>query len=295
MSNIRKGKNTDPSGRTETQRYVKIAHGLMDSRAFMALSPNAKCVLLTVFARYVFPGNNGRFFMSLQDIANAIGLADKGDARGPVNELIDHGFVKVTRPGSFTIKCAVTGNRRATEYRVTFIKTKSGPATNDYLDWNPEPRSKAAVRLNRCQKIKLRGGISPRAGGDSTPNAAIYTPSTGGDFTPANGKKPAIQDPDTGGDFAPQTVTWDGEFRLGMSACARLRAHVDLWLDNTGSTQSALAPLAGLSPTKLSRFLSRDTATLTERQAHRLFEATSPKFEVHVPANPDHLRRQIFG
>ena len=94
---VKKGKKGKGSG----ERFVALHHWLLKSPAWRALSPNAKAVLLHLWERHN-GSNNGQIVYAVRDAANI--EINKSSAARALTELIDNGFLRVTRWSAFRLK-----------------------------------------------------------------------------------------------------------------------------------------------------------------------------------------------
>lgn len=127
----------DAKGKSKTERYIRIPHGVYRTKAFKALSANAVRLLLDVWARYN-GSNNGWISYAVRE-ADEIGLSKDAASRA-FAELREKGFLRVRREGAFHVK------RLARTWELTMLPTDAGVAVRDYLQWSPK-RS----RKNRTQ------------------------------------------------------------------------------------------------------------------------------------------------
>lgn len=95
--------------------------------------------------------NNGKIAVSQRQLVEALGCAPRKIVRG-IAELMEHGLIDVQVEGKWK-------ERMARQYRLTFVTTKNGSATNDYLRWKPTVKSGATTRVARDPK----SGSSPAA------------------------------------------------------------------------------------------------------------------------------------
>lgn len=101
----------------------------MDSAAWRSLSGNAVKLLLHVSKR--FNGiNNGQIVYACRD-AREIGLS-RGTAARALSELIETGFLKITRDSAFRMK-----SKEAREWALTFEDIGTEKATKDFMRWEP--------------------------------------------------------------------------------------------------------------------------------------------------------------
>lgn len=94
--------------------HIRLYHWEYNCPAFRALSPNAKAVYLAM--RGLFNGrNNGHIAMSARN-AGAVCHASKSTGARALHELIDLGFIRITKASAFNMK-----QRLAAEYELTAI------------------------------------------------------------------------------------------------------------------------------------------------------------------------------
>lgn len=125
MARSRAGKsNHQPDGRGGT--YTLLPHAVLDA-LLRSVGPRAVAVALAICRR--FNGfNNGRIAMSTRDLAEVICSANHKANIAALRELESAGFIVASR--------FPKGQRKATEYRLTFVSYGANgeyPATNDYL------------------------------------------------------------------------------------------------------------------------------------------------------------------
>jgi hypothetical protein len=84
--------------------------------------------------------NNGKIAVSQRQLMEALGCAPRKIVRG-VAELMEHGLIDVQVEGKWK-------ERMARQYRLTFVTTKNGSATNDYLRWKPTLKSGATASVS---------------------------------------------------------------------------------------------------------------------------------------------------
>jgi hypothetical protein len=131
-----------------------LPHVVADSTAYLALTPFERAVLGEILRK--FNGyNNGTIAITYEQIGDRLkgpntGRPNNGRIGRAIAKLVGHGLLAEPTPASWL-------ERRAREYRFTFISSGKGPpyrsATNEYLSWrgpekidsNPaSPRSLAA-------------------------------------------------------------------------------------------------------------------------------------------------------
>lgn len=109
---------------------------MIESAAYRHCSVHARAILVELVAR-MMGYNNGKIAVSQRQLVEALGCAPRKIVRG-VAELMEHGLIDVPVEGKWK-------ERMARQYRLTFVTTKNGPATNDYLRWKPTLESGATT------------------------------------------------------------------------------------------------------------------------------------------------------
>lgn len=103
------------NGRNKGGGFVRLDYDLIKSPAWVALSPQARVVLIQVAKRY-YGTNNGSLAASVRDLATECRI-NKNTAAKALGELVDAGFLELAQAGSFSFK-----KRHAAEYRLTWEK-----------------------------------------------------------------------------------------------------------------------------------------------------------------------------
>lgn len=98
-----------------TGRHIQLHHWLLNSPAYLSLSPAARVVYVEIFRLYN-GSNNGRLALSVRIAATRSRIARNTAARA-FAELRDRGFVDCVTPGGFSLK-----SRHAAEWRLTHLK-----------------------------------------------------------------------------------------------------------------------------------------------------------------------------
>lgn len=97
---------------TGDARHVRLHHWLLNSPAYLSLSPAARAVHVEI-ARLYDGGNNGRLALSVRTAAIRCRIARNTAARA-FTELQDRGFIECVTRGGFSLK-----SRHAAEWRLT--------------------------------------------------------------------------------------------------------------------------------------------------------------------------------
>lgn len=138
---------------TGSDRFVMIPNWAFDSLAYRSLRAGPRGLLWELIRR--FNGwNNGRITFSQREMARSLNVADRETVAAYVRELEAVGFIKATRRGGFNVK---VGDRRATEWALTWQKIGDALPTKEFMHWQP---SKSCG----SDKPALKGGIDvPRS------------------------------------------------------------------------------------------------------------------------------------
>lgn len=128
-------------GHRSGERFVALPHWLLRSPAWRALSPNAKAVLLHIWERHN-GSNNGQIVYAVREAAD-IGVSRPTAARA-LSELIDLGFLRVTRSSSFTLK-----TKEAREWALTAEPLDGRSPTKDFMKWVPAKRETRSHQLQQ--------------------------------------------------------------------------------------------------------------------------------------------------
>lgn len=122
-----KKRKVNATGRNTTEPFIKIVNYMYDSRAFQDLTPIARSVIFELRRR--FNGvNNGEISLSCREVADKC-KCGKGTASKVFEELLQHGFIKVSKKGYFT-------DRTATTWILTFERLNDKPPTHEWKFWS---------------------------------------------------------------------------------------------------------------------------------------------------------------
>jgi hypothetical protein len=110
-------------------RFLCLHHWMLKSPAWRALSPNAKAVLLHLWERHN-GSNNGQIVYGVRDAAEI--RISKDQAARALIELINRGFLRVTRAAAFTFK-----TKEARCWAITAEPIDDQPPTKDFARWSP--------------------------------------------------------------------------------------------------------------------------------------------------------------
>lgn len=123
-------------GRGKSQNFVMLRYDILDSVAWKALSPNARCVWIEVMRRYK-GYNNGDIPLSCREAAEFCNIG-KDTAARCFKELQDKGFIKIAMIAGFRNK-----QRYSTRWVITHERLNDQPPTNEWraLGWVKKPNS----------------------------------------------------------------------------------------------------------------------------------------------------------
>lgn len=134
--NRSKGNKADCRADTRGGPWAGIPKCLIDSAAYRALSLHARAVLIEIVAR-MNGYNNGSIAVSHRELVDALGCSPNRIVKA-IGELVQHAMLDVAVEGTWKA-------RQARQYRLTFVSTKSAPATNEYLRWTPTEKKAGAT------------------------------------------------------------------------------------------------------------------------------------------------------
>jgi hypothetical protein len=132
--------------RTTAERYVRLTHRMMQTKAWRTLDGNARAIYLALATLY-HGSNNGRIGLSVRQAAEAIQVSKNTAARA-MGVLQERGFIVAIEKGRFNLQ------RHATRWRLTEFKCDltGQPASRDFETWTTadiltlHPRGESAER-----------------------------------------------------------------------------------------------------------------------------------------------------
>lgn len=137
-------------GLSRGDRFVRLEFYLLNSPAWLTLSPPAKALYVEVCKRYNGV-NNGTISYSVRE-AEAIGLSRSAAGRA-FDELQERGFLRVARESSFTLK-----TKEARLWRLTAFPAFGNDATKDFMRWTrDEPSEEKPQSQNKAATVPLVG------------------------------------------------------------------------------------------------------------------------------------------
>lgn len=169
--------------RRQQRRAQKVDHGgdfvqlprvIMRSPAFLRLSQRARSCLLVMLER--FNGfNNGRIGLSIDNLGAALGNQNHRANSRALIELMDRGF----------LECMAGANHvksKAREYRLTFIESTGGKATNEWKLWQPPEKNGPEATATREWKPVEATATRRKPSVEATATRATETCGVGGRF-----------------------------------------------------------------------------------------------------------------
>ena len=107
--------------------FFLLPHCLLNSDAFRTLAPRDVKLLLVLCAKHN-GFNNGEIGLGFREMAELMDSRNNAANGRSLCRLMERGFVALETDHP-------RGKRLAREYRLTFVPTANGEATNDYLEW----------------------------------------------------------------------------------------------------------------------------------------------------------------
>ena len=124
-----------------TERFVKLIYPLLESEAWRWLKPNSQAVYIELRRRFN-GSNNGKISFSLAEGARIL-RASKTTIQTALDELEEHGFIKLVKKGHFQ-------GRRASEYALTDERLDGYAPTREWRRWQP-------TKAHRRRQIRAIG------------------------------------------------------------------------------------------------------------------------------------------
>ena len=180
-------------GRSESGPFFGIPRALLTSPQFAAISPRASKALLSIGSQY--RGNNNGDLSAAFSLMHPLGWTSKDQLRKAVAELIDAGFLIVTRRG---------GNRIASLYALTFKPINASDKYDDGIKptivapntWKDRDPQKLRDRRSGRSRPVSRGetsaaeSLSPRSTGHKHQLSVGVTPRGAVPFLGYQGQRP---------------------------------------------------------------------------------------------------------
>jgi hypothetical protein len=133
---------------------------MMKTPAWQSLSGWAIAAYLEL-ARHYNGVNNGDLHLSAREFAE--GRCSRQTASRAIAELIETGFIEVTRNSGFNVK---SHQRQARTFRLTvfFCDLSRSPASRAFEKWTPKPSSKKHSSASQVSHLGLTGETNVPSG-----------------------------------------------------------------------------------------------------------------------------------
>lgn len=253
----------DRKGRSKGTAHVRLDHSVFYSAAYRSLAPIERAMLWEVIG--LFKGNNnGALWLGIRDAAMLVGAKDKGTASKALKGLIDRGLIAITSHGHFKPKAGL-----ASSYRLTWLTAGSAPS-NEWRQWKATPGSPDAERLNVVAQCKLRSGfsaLSVRKNQTEVAKSDLIRCTTVRENRTVEAENLVISRSANVRKNHTHLIYHGGRGETAsIKACKNSRVAAQKWIERGGrGAQGQLAGAAGLSASKLSRFLNDDRGRRTLR------------------------------
>ena len=150
MARPRNRKKPNPTGRSDTSRFVRLDYRILGSSAYRSLSPNGRSLLVELVMLYNGE-NNGSLYLSVRDGAHRMGVADLTAASRAFDDLAALGFIELAQEAHFKVKASEASRARC--WRLTWLAGPGRKAPSwQFLEREPEPQTQARKRMERGQR-----------------------------------------------------------------------------------------------------------------------------------------------
>jgi hypothetical protein len=138
-------------------RHVRLYHWIINSPAYLSLTPAARAIHLEL-CRLYNGGNNGQIALSVRVAAERCRIS-KNTANRSFRELVERGFITLMRPGAFSLKV-----RHASLWRLNHLNcdVTGELASKEFMRWG----------LKKQNTVPIRTGAVPIEGQRKTENVA---------------------------------------------------------------------------------------------------------------------------
>ena len=126
---------TNQNGRNRNELFIKLRRRVTMSEAWLALSCEARCLVLAVWERHN-GSNNGVISFSHREAKTSL-LVGTDRASQAFRDAQEHGFLIERAKGSFGQKTRA-GQGRATEWEITTEECDGQPAKAPYRTWKKQ-------------------------------------------------------------------------------------------------------------------------------------------------------------
>jgi hypothetical protein len=131
-------RKVNAKGRNKSQSFVMLRHDIMDSSAWLSLSPVARCVWTEVVRRYN-GANNGNIPLSCREVSERLRIS-KDTAGRAFDDLMERGFITIAVDSAFRVKLKKSRRWRLTHLYADYNCDEKTP-TNEWKKWKNKTRS----------------------------------------------------------------------------------------------------------------------------------------------------------
>ena len=110
------------------QTFVMARYDIMESKAWLSLSPYARALWLVLMKRYN-GSNNGKIALSIREGALECNMSH-GKAKKSFDDLLERGFIKIALDSSFNFKM-----KQSRRWIVTHEGYDKKAPTNEWRNW----------------------------------------------------------------------------------------------------------------------------------------------------------------
>lgn len=130
-------------------RFARLDHSIMASPAYRSLTPLSRSLLFE-FISLENSKNNGSLWLSVRDAAARCGVVDLMTASRAIDDLVQKGFIAMTKNAYFSIKSSEKSRARC--WRLTWLPVVGvSVPTNEWQQWTPSD-PKDQKRMDRGLK-----------------------------------------------------------------------------------------------------------------------------------------------
>ena len=190
---MRKGRKVKADCRADTRGgpWAGIPVCVIESAAYRDCSVHARAVLVELVSR-MRGYNNGKLAVSQRKLVSSLRCSPRKVVRA-IAEPMEHGFLDISVEGKWK-------ERMARQYRLTFVSTKNGPATNEYRYWSATGKSGATAKVSPSLRTATASIAAARMAGFAPaairPSGVQKTANVGNE--PASGAVALISKPCVG-------------------------------------------------------------------------------------------------
>ena len=155
MARPKKKNQANATGRSEMVKagsFSRLSHEVQNSPSYRSLTPNARSLLMELISLHK-KENNGFLYLSEDDAAHRMGVANRKTARAAFSELCDAGMIYCTGKAFFSVK---TGEQRARRWALSwdFDYANRKPAAHSWRDFEPSNQKTQKRVANGMKALK---------------------------------------------------------------------------------------------------------------------------------------------